>query len=54
MRREVRKEGSAVTADGYTVTLKGLSDDLDASEPSAANRGAVDLRIEGPDGLVLP
>lgn len=53
MRRDVLESGTATTADGFTVTVKGLSEDLDAGEPSVANRGAVDLRIEGPGGFVL-
>ena len=52
MNRTVLDEGTAMTPDGYTVTVKGLSEDLDAGEASVANRGAVGLRVEGPDGLV--
>lgn len=53
MTRTVLEAGTATTPDGYTVTATGLSEDKDAGEASAANRGAVDLRIEGPDGFVL-
>jgi hypothetical protein len=53
VKRDVLGEGTATTAEGYTVTVKGLSEDLDAGKPSVANRGAVDLHIEGPDGFVL-
>lgn len=53
MRRNILEYGTASTPEGYTVTVKGLSEDLDAGEASVANRGAVDLRIEGPDGFVL-
>lgn len=53
MRRTALESGTATTADGYTVTVTGLSEDKDAGEASVANRGAVDLCIEGPDGSVL-
>lgn len=53
MTRTVLELATAATPDGYTVTVTGLSEDKDAGEASAGNRGAVGLRIEGPDGFVL-
>ncbi|MBG0738943.1 hypothetical protein IV500_05835 [Paeniglutamicibacter antarcticus] len=53
MRRDVLDTGTATTLTGYTVTVTGLSEDLDAGEACVANRGAVDLHVEGPDGFVL-
>lgn len=53
MKRTVLDEGTATTPDGYTVTVRGLSEDTDAGEASVANRGAVDLRVAGPGGFVL-
>lgn len=53
MKRDVLEEGTAAAAEGYTVTVKGLSEDKDAGEASVANRGAVALHIQGPDGFVL-
>jgi hypothetical protein len=53
VKRHVLDTGTATTAEGYTVTVAGLSEDRDAGGPSVANRGAVSLRIEGPDGFAL-
>lgn len=53
MKRTILEQGTATTSEGYTLRVKGLSEDLDVGEASVANRGAVDLRIEGPDGFVL-
>lgn len=53
MRRNLIEYGVAKTADGHTVTARGLGEDLDAGVASVANRGAVHLRIEGPGGFVL-
>ncbi|ACL42020.1 hypothetical protein Achl_4069 (plasmid) [Pseudarthrobacter chlorophenolicus A6] len=53
MRRDLIESGIAKALDGYTVTVRGMSEDLDAGVASVANRGAVQLRIEAPSGFVL-
>lgn len=53
MKRDVVETGTAAASDGLTITVLGFSEDKDAGEPSAANRGAVELRIEGHDGSSL-
>ncbi|MET4144257.1 hypothetical protein [Arthrobacter sp. UYCo732] len=53
MRRDLLDTGIAKAQDDYTITVNGLSEDLDAGVASVANRGAVQLRIEGPEGFVL-
>lgn len=53
MRRNLIENGIAKAQDGYTLIVRGLSEDLDAGVASVANRGAVQLRIDGPGGFVL-
>ena len=53
MRRTVLDSGIAKAQDGYLVTVQGLSEDLDAGVASVANRGVVQLRIDGPGGFSL-
>lgn len=53
MRRNLIDIGIARAQDGFTVTARGLSEDLDEGVASVANRGAVQLHIEGPGGFVL-
>lgn len=53
MRRNLLENGIAKAQGGYVVIARGLSEDRDAGEASVANRGAVQLRIEGPAGFVL-
>ncbi|WP_422758910.1 hypothetical protein [Paenarthrobacter sp. C1] len=53
MRRNLIDNGIARAQDGFTVTARGLSEDLDEGVASVANRGVVQLHIEGPGGFVL-
>jgi hypothetical protein len=53
VKRYALETGTATSLEGYTLKVTGLSEDLDAGEPSVANRGAVQIRIEGPSGFVL-
>jgi hypothetical protein len=53
VRRNLLENGIAKAQGGYTVIVRGLSEDLDAGVASVANRGAVQLRIEGPSGFTL-
>lgn len=53
MKRNVIHSGTASTLEGYRITARGLSEDLDAGEASVANRGAATLLIEGPGGFAL-
>jgi hypothetical protein len=53
VRRNLIDNGIAKTRDGFTIIARGLSEDLDEGAASVANRGVVQLRIEGPGGFVL-
>jgi hypothetical protein len=51
--RRIVEEATAESGDGYSVTVKGLTEDKALGEPCVANRGAVDLIVTGPDGTTL-
>lgn len=53
MRRNLIDNGIARAQDGFVVIARGLSEDLDEGPASVANRGVVQLRIEGPGGFIL-
>lgn len=53
MRRNLIDNGIAKAQDGFIVLARGLSEDRDEGVASVANRGVVQLRIEGPGGFVL-
>ncbi|QOT19384.1 hypothetical protein [Paenarthrobacter sp. YJN-5] len=53
MKRNLIDNGIARAQDGFTLTARGLSEDLDEGVASVANRGVVQLHIEGPSGFVL-
>jgi hypothetical protein len=51
--RHIVEEGTAESADGFTITVKGLTEDKALGAPCMANRGAVDLVVTGPDGTTM-
>lgn len=53
MSRRIVEEGTAESADGFTITVKGLTEDKALGEPCIANRGAVDMVVTGPDGTTM-
>lgn len=53
MSRHILSEATAESGDGYSLTVKGLSEDKALGEPRRANRGAVDIIVTGPDGTTL-
>jgi hypothetical protein len=53
VRRNLIDNGIAQAQDGYTVIVRGLSEDRDAGVASVANRGVVQISIEGPGGFAL-
>lgn len=53
MSRRILSEASAESEDGYTITVRGFSEDSDLGAPRHANRGVVDFAITGPDGTYI-
>lgn len=53
MTRRILSEASAESEDGYTITVRGFSEDSDLGAPRLANRGVVDFAITGPDGTYM-
>jgi hypothetical protein len=51
--RNILSEATAESGDGYSVTVRALSEDKALGEPRLANRGAADLIVTGPDGTTL-
>jgi hypothetical protein len=51
--RDLVSEATAESDDGYSITVKGLSEDKALGQPRLANRRAVDLIVTGPDGTTL-
>lgn len=46
-------EATAESGDGYSITVKGLSEDKALGQPRLANRGAAEFIVTGPDGTTL-
>lgn len=53
MSRRIVEEATAESGDGYSMTIKGLTEDKALGEPCLANRGALDVIVTGPDGTTL-
>lgn len=53
MSRRNVEEATAESGDGYSITVKGLTEDKALGEPCMANRGALDLVVTGPYGLLI-
>lgn len=53
MSRHILSEATAESGDGYSITVKGLSEDKALGEPRLANRGAAGITVTGPDGTTL-
>jgi hypothetical protein len=51
--RNILSEATAESGDGYSITVKALSEDKAQGAPRLANRGAADIIVTGPDGTTL-
>lgn len=53
MSRDILEEATAESGDGYSITVKALSEDKALGQPRMANRGAADFIVTAPDGTTV-